>query len=492
MNNIKCEICEKRFVSTRNLNNHIKNNCLPEQNLICKKCGKKFSDMRGMKTHLRVKNCSNGTKRYDCDKCGKDFKTDGRLQAHQKRKTSCEKIVGDPTGIISETQCHFCMRNFKSFITLKNHFGICKIRNGDMDEFKKKYEQMEKENKENKERLDKLQKQIDCLSKGTGTKTITDKSHNNNNAGRDINNVNNTNIINILNTPETMKLLEKHIGSPINCFDNPNTDYIGTEEKNEMLDGAVFPEITSRFTGKVYTNSDHPENHSIIMVDVSRGKLVGLQLTLKDGEVYKCWRPLSSEKLYAVIKKEMKKAFDPKIYPEIAASISKRTITQFNPASRGLKDTKPQMEDLLYTSKLLKLEKHGFCTNRVIEYKLGELDPEDRVQILLLKEWCEEAPSERRNIYLKRKKPIKVMTPEDIALHKEWNIPLPVVSKEPDMAMEWDGKTWSSDEFLTRFATTVRNLTKAKCDEIDDERLHEIIKERLIKNTEFLEKHLGV
>lgn len=113
--------------------------------LHCKKCKKKFGTFQNLEKHTKKKiPCDRVLK---CDKCEKIFTHKGNLNKHVSRKTSCEPIQGDPTQTTPESSCHFCYKKFKWKYGLKNHYGICKIKNGGMSLLFKKVELLEQENK---------------------------------------------------------------------------------------------------------------------------------------------------------------------------------------------------------------------------------------------------------------------------------------------------------------------------------------------------------
>lgn len=121
--------------------------------LKCEKCKIKFGTIQNLENHLKKKiPCDRILK---CNKCDKTFNHKGHLTAHQNRKTPCEPIQGDPTKRTPENACHFCYKKFKSKYSLKNHFGVCKIKNGGMALLFKKVERLERENKEMKEQITK-------------------------------------------------------------------------------------------------------------------------------------------------------------------------------------------------------------------------------------------------------------------------------------------------------------------------------------------------
>lgn len=82
-----------------------------------------------------------------CEKCDRVFKTKQLLVSHQKRKTPCEPIVGNPTKPTPKNACMFCGRQLSSKQSVKNHFNTCKIKNGGMLLLFEKVKQLEEDNK---------------------------------------------------------------------------------------------------------------------------------------------------------------------------------------------------------------------------------------------------------------------------------------------------------------------------------------------------------
>jgi hypothetical protein len=128
------------------------------------------------------------------------FKYKSDLVKHQNRKTPCDPIQGDPTKQTPKNTCHFCYKKLSSKYSLKNHFGVCKIKNGGMALlFKKvkdqgeKIKQMEKENKEMKEQITK-----------SDTKMIVNGGYQNQNNTQ---NIETQNIANHINTTFNFTLI---------------------------------------------------------------------------------------------------------------------------------------------------------------------------------------------------------------------------------------------------------------------------------------------
>ncbi|MCK4968229.1 MAG: hypothetical protein KAS12_04175 [Candidatus Aenigmarchaeota archaeon] len=429
--------------------------CNKPSETICKKCGREYKTLRWLNLHLEKNSCLEEKKEFICEKCERKFDNEYTFKKHLKRKTPCQRIVGDPTGIISNNQCPFCLREYKSTRSMASHFKICKVKNGEMDEFRQRFIDMENE-------IITMKEEKACSQNIGGNCEQNTNCHNT------------QNIIQILNTPETMAKLEKHIGCPINCYNHPNTDYIDKEIVVRNADGSCyrFPEIVKNFTRELYANLDHPENHSIIMIDISRDKLVGLQAIADDGKIGKKWKPLATQELFKTIKSKMEKKFVPcvenKIYTQVSNSIEKRNVQQFDSSVRGLKDTRALIERTIDDSDMLKLEKFKFDIKRLISYNLGQYEPKVRVKKLLSEEWCENAPESRRNIYLK----------------KESNTEYSMVNK-------WNGDDWDED-LLDSFVATVRNFTKLTMDELDDGSVTRIVRKKLKQNRKFLSERFAI
>ena len=96
----------------------------------CVKCDTVFSTATNLQKHMNKKiPCY---KTLQCDKCNKIFNHRGAFKKHQNRKTPCEPIQGNPILQTPENTCHFCYRTFKNKYNVKNHFNVCRIKNGGM------------------------------------------------------------------------------------------------------------------------------------------------------------------------------------------------------------------------------------------------------------------------------------------------------------------------------------------------------------------------
>lgn len=98
---------------------------------VCIKCKKIFSTFQMLEKHGNRKiPCDNVIR---CDRCGKVFKITSSLRRHQMRKTPCDLIQGNPLEKTPVGGCRFCRKTFKSKYNLKNHYNVCKIKNGGME-----------------------------------------------------------------------------------------------------------------------------------------------------------------------------------------------------------------------------------------------------------------------------------------------------------------------------------------------------------------------
>lgn len=77
--NYQCEICEKRFPSSNNLNIHLRTHTGVKPYL-CNLCGKSFSNRTGLNFHVRT---HSKERPYVCDVCGKSFGAQSHLDWHK-------------------------------------------------------------------------------------------------------------------------------------------------------------------------------------------------------------------------------------------------------------------------------------------------------------------------------------------------------------------------------------------------------------------------
>lgn len=107
----------------------------------CGRCDKVFSTITNLQKHMKKKiPCYRS---LSCSKCNKLFSHRSSFNKHISRKTPCEPIQGNPILNTPKNSCHFCYKKFKNKYNLKNHFNVCKIKNGGMMILFKKVKQLE-------------------------------------------------------------------------------------------------------------------------------------------------------------------------------------------------------------------------------------------------------------------------------------------------------------------------------------------------------------
>ncbi|MCK4967670.1 MAG: hypothetical protein KAS12_01330 [Candidatus Aenigmarchaeota archaeon] len=431
----------------------------------CEKCEKIFKVEHRLIYHQKMKTCQINNSDATCDKCGKIFPTQRRLMMHLNRKTPCELIVGDPMGFMTALQCPFCLRTYKTDRTLNCHVKICPVRIGKITELREKFDQMETENEALKQINETLKQDIKIATQVNGD-VNGDVNGNlgntkNTNCHNTIYTSNTTNIIKILNTPGTMERIEKHIGCPINCFDQPNIDYINKELVVRDENGAcyAFGDIVKNFARELYANLDHPENHSVLLADMSRNKLVALRETADDGKMGRKWCALAVQELCKIIKNKIESKFDGDTkYNTVQVAAKKRAPQKYDNAIKGLADSAALIENGINKSTMLKLEISKPSITRLLSYNLNQYEPKLRVKKLFRLEWGKETIPERRNIYLK---------------------------EDGETINKWNGIGWSFD-LLDFFTDTMRNFCRVKDSEISNDEIKTIAEKGLIGNRIFL------
>jgi hypothetical protein len=107
-----------------------------------------------------------------CIICDKIFKKKGDLLRHEKRKTSCMPIQGDPTKPIANNRtCHFCYKVLKTKYTLARHFKTCKIKNGKIHILFNKIDELEKD-------LSKTNQELMYYKKHSSHQTVNNYNYN--------------------------------------------------------------------------------------------------------------------------------------------------------------------------------------------------------------------------------------------------------------------------------------------------------------------------
>ncbi|XP_055593891.1 gastrula zinc finger protein XlCGF8.2DB-like isoform X2 [Uranotaenia lowii] len=108
----ECEICYKRYTSTRGLKLHQKN-IYQMKHFQCSVCGKRFSNKVVLLDHERI---HTKEKPFCCSYCGRSFGSKSNLQSH--RRLHFEK--SDNTKHV----CNFCGKDFSRKGYLKHHYSV--------------------------------------------------------------------------------------------------------------------------------------------------------------------------------------------------------------------------------------------------------------------------------------------------------------------------------------------------------------------------------
>lgn len=219
----------------------------------CRKCGKKFSTGQKLERHMNKKiSCDRVIK---CEKCNRIFSRTNDLKKHQERKTPCEPIQGDPTKETPENTCHFCYKKFKSKYILKNHYNVCKIKNGGMsllfNEVKRLKEQIEVLQSAQKTTVQGNQNVQNIETQNIETQNIA--NHNNT--------VFNFTLINFgEGQKEIVKILTKEI-EKLGVNENPDVPYI--KQVKDRIIGLVM---------QIHRNPEQKELQNIYVTDPGQQK----------------------------------------------------------------------------------------------------------------------------------------------------------------------------------------------------------------------------
>ena len=146
-----CNQCDKTFVSTRNLSDHVKQIHDEEKSAFryeCPHCpGKKFFKKSNYESHMISHKDGKEVERHPCDECNQTFKRIRTLKAHKKHKHSdskttylckeCGKYLesytgyrqhlaqhGAPVYIKRNYSCKICEKSFRAPADLKIHEAV--------------------------------------------------------------------------------------------------------------------------------------------------------------------------------------------------------------------------------------------------------------------------------------------------------------------------------------------------------------------------------
>ncbi|KAI8435501.1 hypothetical protein MSG28_003798 [Choristoneura fumiferana] len=101
-----CEYCNKAFTEYKNMKNHERTHT-KERPFECRFCRKTFGDSSALIRHIRI---HTGNKIYDCQQCHMKFSDPSGLTAHKKRH-----------GGVKSYTCDFCDKKFTTQHILANH-----------------------------------------------------------------------------------------------------------------------------------------------------------------------------------------------------------------------------------------------------------------------------------------------------------------------------------------------------------------------------------
>ncbi|XP_069670849.1 zinc finger protein 723-like isoform X2 [Periplaneta americana] len=136
-NSIKCNICNKVFVTRQSLKHHVRIHTM-KKSMKCDVCGKCFSRLAKLKEHVRI---HTGEKPFKCEICGKCFSHIGNLNQHARihtgeRPFNCEECgkcftqlghlryhVRNHTGE-KPFKCDVCGKCFSESSNFNNHARI--------------------------------------------------------------------------------------------------------------------------------------------------------------------------------------------------------------------------------------------------------------------------------------------------------------------------------------------------------------------------------
>lgn len=138
-----CDFCGKGFKNRRYLSGHIKS-VHSDESYLCTDCGKSFRQQSGYRSHRHLKHSSEPPERIRCELCEKTFVTRTTLRLHQAvahgrgSVLSCEEC---PTKFVSAAKlrehvrarhlgvkhrCEHCGRDFNHSFSVKKHVKLGK------------------------------------------------------------------------------------------------------------------------------------------------------------------------------------------------------------------------------------------------------------------------------------------------------------------------------------------------------------------------------
>ncbi|CAG9762959.1 unnamed protein product [Ceutorhynchus assimilis] len=105
--NVQCQICQKIFANSSDLDLHIKSRRMHDKKYKCCNCQKLFRDNTQLKVHARK---HTGEKPFECQICGKKFTVNGNMNKHMRIHTGERRF-----------ECTDCGKKFTQFAHLEDH-----------------------------------------------------------------------------------------------------------------------------------------------------------------------------------------------------------------------------------------------------------------------------------------------------------------------------------------------------------------------------------
>ena len=102
-----CDRCSKKYVTLRDLKEHIRREHTGERPFECDVCKRKFVTLQNKTSHMRI---HTGERPYACTICQRRFAHSGSLKNHIRCVHTGERF-----------ECRFCKKQFKSSSTLYDH-----------------------------------------------------------------------------------------------------------------------------------------------------------------------------------------------------------------------------------------------------------------------------------------------------------------------------------------------------------------------------------
>lgn len=217
----------------------------------CNKCDKVFSTATNLQKHMNKKTpCY---KILRCEKCNKIFNHKGAFNKHKNRKTPCEPIQGNPMENTPKNTCHFCYKKFKNKYNLKNHFNVCKIKNGGMSLLFEKIKLQD-------EKIKQMEDEIKTLRTNPQGQLI-----NNNNFGEiDASNHHNTQInINFINWDDNHDSIKKILAENL-------PQILAAPRQDDVPFVQQVSNRMSNIVGMVFRNPEYKELQGLYVVDLEK------------------------------------------------------------------------------------------------------------------------------------------------------------------------------------------------------------------------------